>query len=306
MRCLFPNLAECGDINAEIVKSIVVFGEKSSDSVLLDNQNSFRILLYFQDGPFKEDLLELLRADLSILQHLKQKHNKFNSIPFCLKGRYTNQHFNNIHVLDLSYLGIKVLPEEIGLFTSLKQLNLSHNNVERFPCSIGLLQKLTILVASHNQLVVLPQSICNLSELSTLELEYNSLEVLPAEICALENLTRVTLSHNPLLAKSLIQEGRCNNVSCRRESLLDYSMRGAKDGEILKKKFGIIPYSIRSLLIDESTCYFCRRSIFTNRFSLIQWVYRFDREIPIIHILCSLHDWKNEFEAIRCIFTTYG
>ena len=102
--------------------------------------------------------------------------------------------------LDLSGLGLTVLPAEIGQLTDLTELNLSGNQLRALPAEIGQLKALTALNLSDNQLRALPAEIGQLKAMTWLNLDRNHLRALPAEIGQLKAMTELYLSGNQLSA----------------------------------------------------------------------------------------------------------
>lgn len=104
----------------------------------------------------------------------------------------------NVHCLNLSMCNepLKVLPPEIGMFTSLQMLNISNNQLTSLPSEIGQLVNLNFLLASKNQLTDLPNEIGQLTSLMRLTLSDNpltpdQLEFLPLEIRQCVTLTKI-------------------------------------------------------------------------------------------------------------------
>lgn len=94
--------------------------------------------------------------------------------------------------LDLSGLGIKVLPPEIGALEKLRDLNLSGNGIAKLPPEIGRLASLQRLDLTANNLAVLPSEFGQLGELTDLNLSYNDMIELPdsfRQLGALEHLS---------------------------------------------------------------------------------------------------------------------
>ena len=100
--------------------------------------------------------------------------------------------------LDLSGLGLEILPPEIGQVSSLQSLDLTRNQLATLPDSIGQLSSLQRLYVFDNQLAVLPDSIGQLSSLRSLELFANKLATLPDSIGQLSNLQTLYLGGNRL------------------------------------------------------------------------------------------------------------
>src|SRR4051794_11510038 len=85
-------------------------------------------------------------------------------------------------VLDLSGLGLKQMPPEIGQLTALMRLRLDSNQLTTLPPEIGQLTALTHLYLHSNQLTTLPPEIGQLPALTQLSLSRNQLTTLPPEI----------------------------------------------------------------------------------------------------------------------------
>lgn len=84
--------------------------------------------------------------------------------------------------LDLSDLGLTVLPPEIGQLTNLQALYIGNNELTSLPPEIGKLTQLTVLHAMDNALTSLPSEIGNLRNLCVAELGSNQLTSLPYEL----------------------------------------------------------------------------------------------------------------------------
>ncbi len=100
--------------------------------------------------------------------------------------------------LDLSGLGLTIVPPEIFQLTALTQLYLSNNSLSTLPPKIGQLSALVLLSLSNNQLSTLPPQISQLSALAWLDLDGNQITALPAEIGQFTALTWLGLSKNSL------------------------------------------------------------------------------------------------------------
>jgi hypothetical protein len=128
--------------------------------------------------------------------------------------------------LDLSTLGLKELPPEIGQLTALAHLTLYVNQLTSLPPEVGQLENLISLSirsnqltslppeivqlknlmyvdASNNQFKGLPPEIGQLVHLKELDVSRNLLTSLPSEISRLKDLNRLDISNNPLLALPL-------------------------------------------------------------------------------------------------------
>ena len=100
------------------------------------------------------------------------------------------------HVIDLRYLNLLYLPEEIGNLTHLELLNLGKNRLMTLPSEIGCLKHLKSLYLDKNQLTELPQEIGELTQLRMLYLGSNQLADCPASLGRLKNLETLELEDN--------------------------------------------------------------------------------------------------------------
>ncbi|MDP1586301.1 MAG: leucine-rich repeat domain-containing protein, partial [Prosthecobacter sp.] len=100
--------------------------------------------------------------------------------------------------LNLSNLGLTLVPPEIGQLSALKELRLFSNQLTGLPSEIGQLSTLTVLDLEDNQLTSLPPEIGQLSALTGLSLSNNHLTNLPPEIGLLAALTELSLDSNQL------------------------------------------------------------------------------------------------------------
>jgi internalin A len=113
------------------------------------------------------------------------------------KQRITASHA--VHsCLDLSDLGLTILPPEIGRLVDLEELRLWGNRLTTLPSEIGQLTNLRTLRLGGNQLTALPREIGQLTNLQTLSLRGNRLTALPREIGQLTNLQELELKGNRL------------------------------------------------------------------------------------------------------------
>ncbi|MHC4112490.1 MAG: COR domain-containing protein [Planctomycetota bacterium] len=113
--------------------------------------------------------------------------------------------------LNLSGVGIKELPGEIGELTNLQKLYLGSNELATMPVEIGELTNLQELNLDYNILVVLPEEIGRLTNLQMLDLGYNKLVKLTGGIGRLMNLKQLNLAGNQL-AELPGEIGRLTNL----------------------------------------------------------------------------------------------
>ncbi len=77
---------------------------------------------------------------------------------------------NGVTRLSLIKSSLKILPDQISLFTHVEMLDLRNNQLKELPASLGNLAKLGVLHLSSNQLKELPASLGNLAQLQALNL----------------------------------------------------------------------------------------------------------------------------------------
>ncbi len=113
--------------------------------------------------------------------------------------------------LNLSGLGLKEVPPEIGQLSSLQLLDLGGNQLTTVSDSLSQLIRLQQLWLHLNQLATMPDSIGRLSTLNELSLTSNQLTTLPESLGQLGALRNIYLDDNRLvrLPKSF---GRLNNL----------------------------------------------------------------------------------------------
>jgi Leucine-rich repeat (LRR) protein len=101
--------------------------------------------------------------------------------------------------LDLSYLGLSLLPEKMfPCLINLQDFSCDGNKLTSLPASIYNSIKLEKLVVSNNKLKSLPIGIDCLCSLRELELSNNQLRFLPMEINCVRSLRKLELSNNCL------------------------------------------------------------------------------------------------------------
>jgi len=125
---------------------------------------------------------------------------------------------NYTTILDLSWKGLKEIPDNVFELVNLKVLNLNHNKLTEISLninklvnleSLGLnynelteindvssLVKLEILNVSYNKLIEIPIDINKLVNLEYLDLEYNKIKSIPYELCEMKKLVRVDFNSN--------------------------------------------------------------------------------------------------------------
>jgi len=102
------------------------------------------------------------------------------------------------NTVDLTGLGLKTLPPEIGQLKGLNELYIQDNNLTTLPAEIGKLTVLTSLYLYDNQLTEFPPEICQLTTLTELYLGKNKLTKMPPEIGKLTALSKLYVYSNSL------------------------------------------------------------------------------------------------------------
>ncbi|MDQ7060897.1 MAG: leucine-rich repeat domain-containing protein [Sulfurimonas sp.] len=149
------------------------------------------------------------------------KNNNINSLEYKIwsKKNYkflTVTELCNLTKLELNYLGLRQIPQEIGLLQNLQELDLSGNILTSLPKEIYNLKNLKVLdlgsnIYGGNNISSLSKSICKLTSLEGLSLINTEITELPIEILALENLSYIRVSDKALyhsdVVKSLAKRG---------------------------------------------------------------------------------------------------
>ena len=102
-----------------------------------------------------------------------------------------------LNFLEISNVGIEVIPDEIGNLSNMRNLVLRKNKLSDLPVSVGSLAKLKFLDLSDNSLTKLPDTMKNLVELQSLILNCNNLEFLPNQE-SLVSLATLHIDHNKI------------------------------------------------------------------------------------------------------------
>jgi internalin A len=102
--------------------------------------------------------------------------------------------------LDLSMLGLEVIPESVAGLTHLQSLHVFSNQLKELPEFLGNLTQLEFFNAGGNELTALPESLGRLTQIQELEVRFNQLIALPDSLGRLTRLRRLDLRHNRLTA----------------------------------------------------------------------------------------------------------
>lgn len=102
----------------------------------------------------------------------------------------------SVEYLDCAGLKWDSLPQEIYLFTALKELNLSKNKLRSLPQNFSVFQQLEKLDLGRNKFENFPLVVCQLSKLKVLHLDRNQITLLPLQIADLQQLEYLDLYAN--------------------------------------------------------------------------------------------------------------
>ena len=100
--------------------------------------------------------------------------------------------------LDLSYNGLKIIPEIISLLSKLKLLYLNGNKLYSIPETVYDLPELEYLNISNNRMYKLSKKIYKPKKLHTINVSYNQITTLPIQIINCKKLTNLNVSYNQI------------------------------------------------------------------------------------------------------------
>jgi len=103
---------------------------------------------------------------------------------------------NKSNILDLSSLGLTVIPRVVFKQKHIKQLFLNGNRLSKISSDIELLTKLETLDISDNELKYFPLEILRLSNLKRLDIGNNNIKNLPKEIKNFKKIKILNLTNN--------------------------------------------------------------------------------------------------------------
>ncbi|KAM5140463.1 leucine-rich repeat-containing protein 18 [Mantella aurantiaca] len=130
----------------------------------------------------------------------------------------------DVEELDLSRNLIRKLPDWIHRFQNLRLLDLHSNQIEKLPESIGHLQNLLHLNVSNNKLTEkgVPMELSQLKNLCKLNLGLNAIDALPTTIGALKELKEVCLFDNNLttVPPSILKLPKLKKLNTKRNPIL--------------------------------------------------------------------------------------
>ncbi|XP_072280458.1 leucine-rich repeat-containing protein 18 [Pyxicephalus adspersus] len=130
----------------------------------------------------------------------------------------------DVEEIDLSRNFIRKVPDWIQRFQNLRLLDLHSNQIEKLPESIGQLQNLLHLNVSNNKLTAkgIPMELSQLKNLCQLNLGLNAIEALPTTIGALKELKEVGLFDNNLttVPSSILELPKLKKLNTKRNPIL--------------------------------------------------------------------------------------
>lgn len=119
---------------------------------------------------------------------------------FFLECQSTHSHRSFSTPLDLRFLRLKTLPEEVCMLYGVEELRLLGNYLSTLPKSVGNLSNLKGISLFGNNIKYLPKEIGGLTSLKEFELAYNQLTTLPNEFGKLIALEYFSCYENHLIA----------------------------------------------------------------------------------------------------------
>lgn len=108
------------------------------------------------------------------------------------------QHLAQHQTLDLSRLGLSMLPPSFASLGAIEHLNLSFNQLTQLPNAFAQLSRLKVLLLHYNHLNALPVALGELHQIEELTLCFNRLNHLPVSLAQLSSLRVLHLHHNQL------------------------------------------------------------------------------------------------------------
>lgn len=153
--------------------------------------------------------IQVLDEELKYLADETNDYFKYNNWKKRDYTSLTSLKLKNLKKLNLSFLGLKMLPDEIGYFQNLEELNLAGNNLRELPDSIYTLKKLKVLnlgdiISGGNNIQYISKDIEKLTNLEVLQIVWNDeLKELPKQILKLEKLELLRMSQEEILQSKL-------------------------------------------------------------------------------------------------------
>jgi len=160
------------------------------------NRKSWDQVLYTIDQAARKSIDRLDLSGITITAIGEKGDFKGQTFPIDLLIEGLSR-IQRLRILNLSNLGLKSLPSEIGRLTNLEFLDLSGNKLSSLPSQLGELSKLRHLQLNLNKLASLPSEIAQLENLHTLILNNNEFTDLPIQITQIPNLQHLALAINP-------------------------------------------------------------------------------------------------------------
>jgi small GTP-binding protein len=102
--------------------------------------------------------------------------------------------------IDLSGLGLRVVPETVGQLANLQSLDLHNNQITVIPEALRHLAKLQDLYLYINQITIIPEALGHLAKLQRLSLSNNQITAIPEALGQLANLLSLNLHNNQITA----------------------------------------------------------------------------------------------------------
>eukprot|EP00003_Mantamonas_plastica_P021504 TRINITY_DN3493_c0_g3_i1.p1 TRINITY_DN3493_c0_g3~~TRINITY_DN3493_c0_g3_i1.p1 ORF type:complete len:924 (+),score=294.34 TRINITY_DN3493_c0_g3_i1:638-3409(+) len=142
----------------------------------------------------------------------RKKRAKGSQKMFAARSRIENALWAENDTMSLFGMELTMLPNEMGLLTSVRVLDLSCNQLNKLSKQLAKMTNLIVLDANNNQLTSIPDELTALSNLTQLNLGMNRLMSLPEEFGKFCKLDKLDVSQNMLieLPESI---GDCYNLT---------------------------------------------------------------------------------------------
>ena len=156
--------------------------------------------------------------------------------------------------LDLSSLGLKELPIEIGKLVNIKKLNLAFNEITYLPDEMKSLTSLEKLDLDCNRHPFFPQSLSSMVQLKIIKLDFCELLQIPSVLFKLPHLNRLNVAYNKIsvIPKEIEDLRELQHLKAGGNSLTDFpeeicQIKTLRSIDLRDNKISQIPQKIGNL-----------------------------------------------------------
>lgn len=142
--------------------------EKIIDLIATGQKANIELALQLVEGQGGKEKLKYL---------LYEKYKIFTKINYISLKVNTLYDFFNREIMDLSYLEISEIPDEIKDFKNVMWLYLDNNSFTEFPKGVLEMESLRLIDLSYNSLTEIPDEISKLQHLKNLDLTDNKIPI---------------------------------------------------------------------------------------------------------------------------------